>query len=177
MSRWNEIASKPMCVAVKCPCLDHVRAGFVPWPCGYCAWSDRGTRRPPRTSFCSRCGSSSSWLWFLLHLTGDGGKRTVCCFNYLGGIMQCFPYQNNMTSMKKKCVYLIYQLSLGVYLVWLCKKSQSSSLIFYFLLFNFSLLSSSRPPPLSLCQLCYVPPALPFSQTSHHLSPPHSKHY
>lgn len=39
---------------------------------------------------------------------------------------------------------LIYQLSLGVYLVWLCKKSQSSSLIFYFLLFNFSLLSSSR---------------------------------
>lgn len=50
--------------------------GFEPWPCGCCAGRDRGTRRLQRTSSCSRCGSSSSWLQLLFCLkweTRGGG--------------------------------------------------------------------------------------------------------
>lgn len=64
-------------------CMDNITVGFVPWPCGCCAGTNRGTHRPQRTSFCSRCGSSSSWLRLLLCLSGDNTKRrgTVIFWN------------------------------------------------------------------------------------------------
>lgn len=75
----------------------------LPWPCDCCAWTDRGTRRPMRTSSCSRCDNSWPWLQFLLRLSQKIHSKwrpideSVCVFfnelstlSIVWGLSQCF---------------------------------------------------------------------------------------
>lgn len=57
--------------------LQKEKEGFKPWPCGCCAGRDRGTPHLQRTSSCSRCGSSLSWLQLLFCLRWENRKEDL----------------------------------------------------------------------------------------------------